>query len=71
VRLFPDVEAAKDEDWYAEYLDLILAVRIVENLDEAVAHIEKYGSSTRNPSSPGTHHNSQGFSRGQLLDGSS
>ena len=42
--IVPDVEAAKEEDWYAEYLDLILAVRIVENLDEAIAHIEKYGS---------------------------
>jgi len=42
--IVPDVEAAKEEDWYAEYLDLILAVRIVENLDEAVEHIEKYGS---------------------------
>ncbi|MCX5834746.1 MAG: glutamate-5-semialdehyde dehydrogenase [Deltaproteobacteria bacterium] len=42
--IVPDVEAAKEEDWYAEYLDLILAVRVVENLDEAVAHIEKYGS---------------------------
>jgi len=42
--IVPDVEVAKEEDWYAEYLDLILAVRVVENLDEAVAHIEKYGS---------------------------
>jgi glutamate-5-semialdehyde dehydrogenase len=42
--IVPDMEAAGEEDWYAEYLDLILAVRVVENLDEAVAHIEKYGS---------------------------
>ncbi|HOD36006.1 MAG TPA: glutamate-5-semialdehyde dehydrogenase [Syntrophales bacterium] len=40
----PDMEAAKEEDWHAEYLDLILSVRVVENLDEAVAHIEEYGS---------------------------
>jgi glutamate-5-semialdehyde dehydrogenase len=38
------MEAAGEEDWYAEYLDLNLAVRVVENLDEAVVHIEKYGS---------------------------
>ncbi len=38
------VEAAKEDDWYAEYLDLILAVRVVKNIDEAIAHIEKYGS---------------------------
>ncbi|HRR41816.1 MAG TPA: gamma-glutamyl-phosphate reductase, partial [Syntrophales bacterium] len=37
-------EEAKDEDWYAEYLDLILAVRTVGGLDEAIEHIEKYGS---------------------------
>jgi glutamate-5-semialdehyde dehydrogenase len=37
-------EEATEEDWYAEYLDLILAVRVVESLDEAVAHINRYGS---------------------------
>jgi len=35
---------ATEEDWYAEYLDLILAVKVVNSLDEAVEHIEKYGS---------------------------
>jgi glutamate-5-semialdehyde dehydrogenase len=39
-----NAEAAAEEDWYAEYLDLILAVRVVPSLDEAMAHIEKYGS---------------------------
>jgi glutamate-5-semialdehyde dehydrogenase len=38
------IEKADESDWYAEYLDLILAVKIVENIDEAIAHIEKYGS---------------------------
>jgi glutamate-5-semialdehyde dehydrogenase len=36
--------AATEEDWYAEYLDLTLAVKVVENLDEAMEHIRKYGS---------------------------
>jgi glutamate-5-semialdehyde dehydrogenase len=36
--------AATEEDWYAEYLDLTLAVKVVENLDEAMKHIRKYGS---------------------------
>lgn len=40
----PAVKAATVEDWDAEYLDLILAVRVVENLDEAVAHINRHGS---------------------------
>ncbi|HMM74449.1 MAG TPA: glutamate-5-semialdehyde dehydrogenase [Gammaproteobacteria bacterium] len=40
----PDVLAASDEDWYAEYLAPILAVKIVGDLDEAIAHIRQYGS---------------------------
>ncbi len=42
--IVPDMEEAREEDWYAEYLDLILAVRVVDGLDAAVAHIEQYGS---------------------------
>jgi glutamate-5-semialdehyde dehydrogenase len=36
---------ATEDDWYAEYLDLILAVRVVDGIDAAIAHIERYGSS--------------------------
>jgi glutamate-5-semialdehyde dehydrogenase len=39
------VRPATEDDWYAEYLDLILAVRVVDGLDAAIAHIEHYGSS--------------------------
>ena len=42
--ILKNIEKAGENDWYAEYLDLILAVRVVENIDEAIAHIEKYGS---------------------------
>lgn len=42
--LLPEAEAADEEDWCREYLDLILAVRVVRDFDEAIAHIEKYGS---------------------------
>jgi glutamate-5-semialdehyde dehydrogenase len=38
------INAATEDDWYAEYLDLVLAVRVVDNLDGAIAHIERYGS---------------------------
>ena len=38
------VVPAAEEDWTTEYLDLKLAVRVVDGLDEAVAHIETYGS---------------------------
>ncbi len=37
-------KAATEEDYYAEFLDLILAVRTVDSFDDAVAHIQKYGS---------------------------
>jgi len=39
------IREAREEDWYEEYLDLILAVRVVDSLKEAVAHINKYSSS--------------------------
>ncbi|MET0401907.1 MAG: glutamate-5-semialdehyde dehydrogenase, partial [Cystobacter sp.] len=38
------VRPATEEDWGQEFLDLILAVRVVEGLDEALTHIERYGS---------------------------
>ncbi len=41
---FPEMKAATEDDWYAEFLDLILAVKIVEDLNEAIDHIEKYSS---------------------------
>jgi glutamate-5-semialdehyde dehydrogenase len=40
----PDMRAATDDDYAAEFLDLILAVRVVDDLDEAIAHIRRYGS---------------------------
>ena len=43
-QILPDSEKAKEDDWYREYLDLILSVRIVDTIDDAIAHIEKYGS---------------------------
>lgn len=43
--IVPDVKAATEEDWETEYLDLILAVKVVSGVDEAIAHIAKYGSS--------------------------
>ncbi|MGH1537530.1 MAG: glutamate-5-semialdehyde dehydrogenase [Gammaproteobacteria bacterium] len=39
-----DISSATDEDWYAEYLGPVLAVKIVDNVEEAMHHIEKYGS---------------------------
>jgi glutamate-5-semialdehyde dehydrogenase len=40
----PEIKAAVEEDWGAEFLDLILAVKVVEDLDEALDHINRYSS---------------------------
>jgi glutamate-5-semialdehyde dehydrogenase len=44
--LWPDAEPATDDDWATEYLELILAVRVVPDIDAALAHIARWG--TRN-----------------------
>jgi glutamate-5-semialdehyde dehydrogenase len=38
------VTAAKEDDWYTEYLDAIIAAKVVEGVEGAIAHIAKYGS---------------------------
>jgi glutamate-5-semialdehyde dehydrogenase len=43
-KIVPDVKAATEQDWYTEYLDLIIGIKVVKNLDEAIAHINKYGT---------------------------
>jgi glutamate-5-semialdehyde dehydrogenase len=42
--ILPGLEEATEKDWHEEYLDLILAVKVVDGIDEAIRHIEKYGS---------------------------
>ena len=39
------VRPATEEDWYMEYLDAIIATKVVDGVDGAIAHIHKYGSS--------------------------
>ena len=39
-----DVQKATNEDWDTEYLANILSIKVVENIDEAISHIQKYGS---------------------------
>ena len=43
-KLLPGIKAATDEDYHTEYLAPILSLKIVDNLDEALDHIEAYGS---------------------------
>ncbi|MCM8528737.1 MAG: glutamate-5-semialdehyde dehydrogenase, partial [Lentisphaeraceae bacterium] len=44
-QLVPNASQATEQDWYEEYLELILSVKIVEDIDEAITHIADYGSS--------------------------
>jgi glutamate-5-semialdehyde dehydrogenase len=43
-QIVPKVKPAIEEDWGTEYLDLIIAIKVVGCLDEAIAHINKYGT---------------------------
>jgi glutamate-5-semialdehyde dehydrogenase len=43
-QIVPGILAASEEDWAEEYLDLIMAVKVVESLDEAIDHINQYGT---------------------------
>jgi glutamate-5-semialdehyde dehydrogenase len=43
-RIDPDAVPATEEDWRTEYLDAIISVRVVAGVDEAIAHVETYGS---------------------------
>jgi glutamate-5-semialdehyde dehydrogenase len=43
-RILPDIAAATEQDWYEEYLDLVMGVKIVADLDAAIRHINTYSS---------------------------
>jgi len=43
-RVDPRVRPATEEDWYTEYLDAIIAAKVVAGLDDAIEHIRRYGS---------------------------
>jgi glutamate-5-semialdehyde dehydrogenase len=43
-KLVPEMHAATEQDWYTEYLAPVLAVRVVDDLDQAIEHITIYGS---------------------------
>jgi glutamate-5-semialdehyde dehydrogenase len=43
-KIIPDIKKATEDDWYEEYLDYIMAVKIVDDIDHAINHIYKYGS---------------------------
>jgi glutamate-5-semialdehyde dehydrogenase len=43
-KILSGIKEAKEEDWYEEYLDLILSIRVVKGVEEAIKHIATYGS---------------------------
>ncbi|MBD3245783.1 MAG: glutamate-5-semialdehyde dehydrogenase [Candidatus Omnitrophica bacterium] len=43
-RMLPGTRKATEKDWRTEYLDLIVSLRVVKNVEEAIAHINRYGS---------------------------
>ena len=44
MKLYSKIKSAKESDWYEENLKPIISVKIIQNIDEAISHIEKYGS---------------------------
>ena len=62
-RIAPGITAAAEEDWSTEYLDLMLAVRVVDSIDEAMEHIARYGSMHTDAIVTTDYNNSQKFLR--------
>ena len=61
--LVPGIRSATEEDWYAEYLAPILAIRVVDSLDDAITHIATYGSQHTDAIVTGDYANSMRFLR--------
>ncbi len=59
--IYPDVNEATDEDYYTEYNDYILAVKTVDGVDEAIAHINKYNTKHSEAIITNNYNNSQKF----------
>jgi glutamate-5-semialdehyde dehydrogenase len=62
-RLIPDAVPAVENDWYREYLDLTIAVKVVEDIGEAIGHIDRYGSHHSDAILTGTSRNGERFLR--------
>lgn len=62
-RILKSIRPARETDWFTEYLDLILAVRVVSGLDEAIDHILRYGSAHTESIITENYNNAQRFLR--------
>jgi glutamate-5-semialdehyde dehydrogenase len=63
-KLLPTIKKAEEEDWSKEYLDLILSVKVVDGIEEAMKHIALYGSSHTESILTSDYQNAQSFLRG-------
>ncbi|WP_066496789.1 glutamate-5-semialdehyde dehydrogenase [Abyssisolibacter fermentans] len=61
--IIPDIKPANKEDWATEYLDFIVAIKVVESIDEAIEHIYKYGTNHSEVIVTNDYNNSQKFLR--------
>jgi glutamate-5-semialdehyde dehydrogenase len=43
-KVLPGIKEAREEDWFQEYLDLILSIKVVKGIEEAIKHMARYGS---------------------------
>lgn len=59
--ILSNIKSASEEDWATEYLDLILAIRVVNSIDEAIEHIYKYGTNHSEAIITNDYKNSQRF----------
>ncbi len=61
INIINDIILANEEDYYKEYLDYIICIKIVKDIDEAIAHINKYGSGHSEAIITNDYNNSQKF----------
>ena len=61
INIIKDVKAATEEDWGREYLDYVIGAKIVKDVDEAINHINKYGSGHSETIITESYKNSQKF----------
>jgi len=62
-RILPTIKEAVEDDWYREYLDLILSIKVVNGIDEAMEHIAVYGSSHTDSILTSNYQNAERFLR--------
>jgi len=62
-KVLSHIKEAREEDWFQEYLDLILSIKVVKGIEEAVEHIARYGSSHTEAIITSDYRNAQRFLR--------